>query len=59
MAIERVESAFNGSQRQLDAVGNDLYTGSHEAPEKPENITCGYLLMMMAAMLQHRIRRWA
>lgn len=34
MAIERVESAFNGSQRQLDAVGNDLYTGSHEAPEK-------------------------
>lgn len=32
--IERVESAFNSSQRQLDAVGNDLYTGSHEAPEK-------------------------
>lgn len=34
MAIDRVESAFNSSQRQLDAVGNDLYTGSHEAPEK-------------------------
>lgn len=34
MAIDRVESAFNGSQRQLNAVGTDLYTGSHEAPGK-------------------------
>lgn len=34
MAIDRVESAFNGSQRQLNAVGIDLYTGSHEAPGK-------------------------
>lgn len=34
MEIDRVESAFNGSQRQLNAVGTDLYTGSHEAPGK-------------------------
>lgn len=34
MAIDRVESAFNGSQRQLNAIGTDLYTGSHEAPGK-------------------------
>lgn len=34
MAIDRVESAFNGSHRQLNAVGTDLYTGSHEAPGK-------------------------
>lgn len=33
MAIDRVSSSFNGSQRQLTSKGTDLYTGSHEAPE--------------------------
>lgn len=34
MAIERVESSFNGVQKKLDAIGKDLYTGDHEAPEQ-------------------------
>ena len=33
MAIERVESAFNGSQKELEQTSAEMYTGSHEAPE--------------------------
>lgn len=33
MAIERVESAFNGSQKELEQTSAEMYTGSYEAPE--------------------------
>ena len=34
MEIERVESAFNGVRKGLERTGAEMYTGSHEAPEK-------------------------